>query len=225
MPSSSVPAISTQGLVFQYPQGPQLAFADLELAGSGTLIVQGNSGAGKSTWLALIAGLLTPSSGSLVVLGQKLAGLSSAERDAWRGRNLGFLPQRLHLSPLLNVLQNLRLVYFALGLPSDDAAIHAQLAQLGVGELAKRMPSALSGGQAQRVALARALLLKPRLILADEPTASLDDAAAAQSLQLLQSCAQAQGAALVLATHDARVLEFFKNEKGLQALKIMRSQL
>jgi putative ABC transport system ATP-binding protein len=213
-------AIASQGLQFQYPQGRSLGFADVALPARGTLLVQGPSGAGKSTWLALIAGLLTPQCGSLAVLGQNLAAMRTAQRDAWRGRNLGFLPQRLHLSPLLSVAHNLRLVYFALGLPPDDAAIQQQLAQLGVADLARRMPAELSGGQAQRVALARALLLQPRLIVADEPTASLDDEAAEQSLHLLQSSAKAQGASLVLATHDARVQAFFQHEQGLQVLKI-----
>jgi putative ABC transport system ATP-binding protein len=217
--------IHTEQLAYRYAHGPALVFDNIHLAPGSTLLVQGPSGAGKSTWLALIAGLLTPTGGNLSVLGQNLVSMSAAQRDAWRGHNLGFLPQRLHLSPLLSVAHNLRLVYFALGLPPDEAAVQQQLAQLGVADLAARMPAELSGGQAQRVALARALLLKPKLIVADEPTASLDDEAAEQSLQLLQSSAKAQGASLVLATHDARVQTFFKHEKGLQTLKIMRSQL
>jgi putative ABC transport system ATP-binding protein len=222
---SQAPTITTSNLAFAYPGSAPLAFADLHVPAGATLLVQGSSGAGKSTWLALVAGLLTPTRGGLTVLGQNLAQRSASERDAWRGRNLGFLPQRLHLSPLLSVRQNLRLCYFALGQQPDDAAIAQQLLRLGVADLAPRMPAQLSGGQAQRVALARALLLKPGLILADEPTASLDDEAAHQSLQLLQSSAREQGASLVIATHDARVHEFFKHENALQLLKIVRSQL
>ena len=118
---------------------------------------------------------------------------------------------------------NLALVYFAAGLPRDDGAIARALAQVGVAELAGRRPHQLSGGQAQRVALARAVLLSPTLLLADEPTASLDDEAAASALALLQHSAAACDASLVLATHDQRVLQALPgaqvldlNEIGLQ---------
>ena len=104
------------------------------------------------------------------------------------------------------------------------SGIRDKLASLGVETLAQRKPSQLSGGQAQRVALARAVLLKPRVVLADEPTASLDDEAAAASLDLLRATARQQGATLVIATHDARVAEFFKDEKGLKALQLGRRQ-
>jgi putative ABC transport system ATP-binding protein len=118
---------------------------------------------------------------------------------------LGFLPQKLHLSDALTVRENLSLVYFAAGLPADPAAVAQALAALDVAELAGRKPAQLSGGQAQRVALARAVLLRPRVILADEPTASLDDASAAAALQLLAGTARQCDATLVIATHDRRV--------------------
>ena len=120
---------------------------------------------------------------------------------------MGFLPQKLHLSEALSVADNLGLVFFAAGLPVDRAAISQALQSLDVEALAARRPSQLSGGQAQRVALARALLLRPSVILADEPTASLDDAACAASLDLLRNCASELKATLVIATHDARVLQ------------------
>jgi putative ABC transport system ATP-binding protein len=199
--------IHTRGLQYQYPGGPALAFADVDLPQGGTLLLRGNSGSGKSTWLALVAGLLSATGGEATVAGQPLAALAPAARDRWRARTLGFLPQKLHLSDALTVQQNLQLVYFAAGLPDDRAAVAQALAALGVAELAKRRPAQLSGGQAQRVALARAVLLSPRVILADEPTASLDDAAAAAALQLLQDSARRCGATLVVATHDARAVQ------------------
>lgn len=199
--------IQTRALRYAYPAGPELAFPDIDVPQGGTLLVRGRSGSGKSTWLALAAGLLAPTGGDAVVAGQALAGLSRTARDAWRGRSVGFLPQKLHLSEALTVARNLALAYFAIGRPADAARIAAVLQALGVGELAHRRPSQLSGGQAQRVALARALLLQPRVVLADEPTASLDDDAARAGLQLLQSSAREHGATLVIATHDARVAE------------------
>lgn len=197
--------IQTRQLRYQYPGGPLLSFNDVNAPQGATLLLRGASGAGKSTWLALAAGLLAATSGEITVAGQALAGLGRAQRDRWRGLNLGFLPQKLHLSEALTVRENLALAYFAIGVPQDAAAIARALDALGVGELAPRKPSQLSGGQAQRVALARAVLMKPRVILADEPTASLDDQAAAAALKLLEQSAFDCDATLVIATHDARV--------------------
>jgi putative ABC transport system ATP-binding protein len=197
--------ISSRALQYRYPRGPALTFPDVAVPQGGVLLLRGRSGAGKSTWLSLVAGLLTPSAGELVVAGQPLPTLTRVQRDAWRARYVGFLPQKLHLSPALSVAGNLGLAYFAAGLPEDHGAIRTALDALGVVELAARRPAQLSGGQAQRVALARAVLLNPKVILADEPTASLDDAAAQDALALLQATAQRCGATLVIATHDARV--------------------
>lgn len=209
--------IETRRLAFAYPAGPTLAFADVSLPQGGTLLLQGRSGAGKSTWLALVAGLLTPTAGQAIVAGQDVGALRRGERDTWRGRSIGFLPQKLHLSDSLSVQRNLALVYFAAGLAQDDAAIEAALAALGVADLAGRMPQQLSGGQAQRVALARATLLQPKVLLADEPTASLDDEAAHAALQLLRAAAGRCGATLVIATHDARVRDALA---GAQVLRL-----
>ena len=199
--------IRTRSLAFAYPGAAPLRFPDAELPQGGTLLLQGRSGAGKSTWLALVAGLRAPSEGELVAADQDLRLLPAVARDRWRGRQVGFLPQRLHLSESLTVADNLDKAFFAAGVPHDPARIQQALAALGVDQLAGRRPSQLSGGQAQRVAIARAVLLSPRLILADEPTASLDDEAAAASLALLQQAAATCGASLVIATHDRRVHE------------------
>lgn len=199
--------IEARGLQYAYPRGEPLRLGDVSVAQGGTLLLRGPSGSGKSTWLALAAGLLTPSAGEITVAGQSPAALSSGVRDGWRARHIGFLPQKLHLSEALTVGDNLALAYFAAGLPVDRAAIDGVLRSLDVAALAARRPSQLSGGQAQRVALARAVLLRPRVILADEPTASLDDGACAAALALLQSSARTLDASLVIATHDARVAQ------------------
>ena len=197
--------IHTRKLSYCYPKASPLIFADVDLPQGAALLLHGNSGSGKSTWLALAAGLLTAASGEISVADQDLNALRGAARDAWRARHLGFLPQRLHLSAALTVEGNMGLAYFAAGLARDDVAIAHALHALGVGDLAQRRPNQLSGGQAQRVALARAVLLKPRVILADEPTASLDDEAAQSALELLLTSARLCDATLVIATHDARV--------------------
>jgi putative ABC transport system ATP-binding protein len=218
--------ICTQSLTFQYPDGPLLAFADVDLPQGAVLLLSGPSGCGKSTWLALVAALVGPSSGQIKVAGQPLNDLKEMAADAWRSKAIGFLPQKLHLSAALTVVQNLALAQWAAGLPEDQAEIDHALTALGVAELASRLPSQLSGGQAQRVALARAVLLKPQVILADEPTASLDDEAAADAVQLLLATAQAQHATLVIATHDARVAGLLPSDLvtrcGLHTLKLSR---
>jgi putative ABC transport system ATP-binding protein len=199
--------IETRGLRYAYQGGPALCFEDVDVPQGGTLLLRGNSGAGKSTWLALAAGLLTPGAGEIVMAGQPLSRLSRTARDAWRARHLGFLPQKLHLSDALSVERNLGLAFFAAGVPGNRAVILRALELLGVADLAGRRPSQLSGGQAQRVALARTILMEPQVILADEPTASLDDDAARTALKLLEDCARRCGATLVIATHDRRVHE------------------
>jgi putative ABC transport system ATP-binding protein len=151
-----------------------------------------------------MAGLLTPTSGRVRVGGVDLGSLSPRQRDAWRGGYVGFVPQRLHLSASLDVQRNLELPYIAAGLAVDDGRIAHVLARLGLTGLAQRRPHELSVGQAQRVAIARAVLRAPSLLLADEPTAHLDDAAAAAVLALLREVAAESEAGLVVATHDAR---------------------
>lgn len=214
--------ISTRQLVYRYAKGPELRFEDLDVAQGGVLLLRGASGSGKSTWLALAAGLLVPAEGDVTVAGQSLKALGKVAGDAWRAATIGFLPQKLHLSAALTVHGNLAMAQWAAGRPADEGRIAEALAALDVQALAQRKPAQLSGGQAQRVALARAVLLKPKVILADEPTASLDDEAAAASLALLRATARQQGATLVIATHHARVAEFFKDEKGLKALQLGR---
>ena len=214
--------IDSKDVQFAYSGGARLQFPDVYLPQGGVLLLSGPSGSGKSTWLALLAGLVAPGAGSLQVAGQALGAMGSLKTDAWRAQTIGLLPQKLHLSAALTVQENLALAFWAAGRAQDRARIFAALDDLGVGDLAQRLPAQLSGGQAQRVALARAVLMQPRVLLADEPTASLDDAAAQDALHVLWACTQRLGASLVLATHDARVaplLERALAEKGLAPLQ------
>lgn len=221
--------IRTEGLSYQYPNGPLLAFPGVDVAQGAVLLLSGPSGCGKSTWLALVAALVAPTAGALVVAEQPLNALKSVAADAWRARAIGFLPQKLHLSAALSVQQNLAMAQWAAGQHEDAPRIHAALHALGVSDLASRKPGQLSGGQAQRVALARAVLLQPRVILADEPTASLDDDSAAQAVGLLLDTARQHGATLVIATHDARVAGLIPpdsdGQTGFQPLRLLRNQL
>ena len=217
--------ISTRQLAYQYPDGAELRFEDMAVPQGGVLLLRGASGSGKSSWLALAAGLLAPTAGDITVAGQSMATLGKVAGDAWRARTIGFLPQRLHLSEALTVHANLAMAQWAAGQAQDDGRIREALTALGVAELAARKPGQLSGGQAQRVALARAVLLQPKVILADEPTASLDDEAARQAVQLLQATAKRYGATLVIATHDSRVSANLDDQIGFQPLFLKRGQL
>ena len=208
--------IVTQGLAFRFAgSAAPLRFDDVHVPAGGTLLLRGPSGSGKSTWLSLVAGLRVASEGRVSVAGTDLGALSGAQRDRWRSAHVGVLPQRLGLSEALTVFDNLALVYFAAGLALDRGAIQRSLAALDVGGLAQRRPAQLSGGQAQRVALARALLRRPAVVLADEPTASLDDAACAGVLSLLREHTKAHGATLVVATHDARAVQAWPDAPSL----------
>ncbi len=213
--------IVTRSLAFAHAEGAALTFPDVQVSQGGRLLLQGPSGSGKSTWLALVGGLRRPTAGSIEVAGTPLQDLAGARLDGWRARTLGFLPQRLHLSAALTVVGNLALPYLAAGLARDDQAIRHVLERLGLSGLAQRRPHELSGGQAQRVALARAVLLSPRVLLADEPTASLDDAACAAALSLLHATAEGCGATLVVATHDARAARWLMALGGAQTLRLL----
>jgi putative ABC transport system ATP-binding protein len=219
--------IRSHGLTYAYAGGATLTFPDLELPQGGVLLLKGPSGSGKSTWLALAAGLVQAKAGVLEVAGRVLSsevlGMARPSRsalDRWRAASIGFLPQKLHLSPALTVHDNLAMAQWAAGRAQDRSQNLQALAALGVEDLAQRKPAQLSGGQAQRVALARAVLLQPKLILADEPTASLDDAAAEVAAQLLQKSAQASGATLVIASHDARIMQFFSAAQNAMVLAL-----
>ncbi|ALT79691.1 hypothetical protein AT984_07185 [Paucibacter sp. KCTC 42545] len=200
--------------------GQTLRFADIHLATGEHLLLRGKSGSGKSTLLALLAGLLSPSEGQVLIAGTELQSLSQRRRDAWRGECLGFVPQRLHLSSALTVLDNVTLPFLCAGLPPDTERAAGLLQSLGLQGLGGRKPHQLSVGQAQRVALARALVRRPRILLADEPSASLDDEHAAQMMALLMQAASDSGASLLVATHDARLLAQAQEASGFQTLDL-----
>ncbi len=168
-------------------------------------LLAGASGSGKTTLLHILAGLTTPSSGEVIVGGTDLTSLRGSARDHWRGFTIGLVPQRLHLVGALTVRDNLRLAQYLAGFPDDPVRVRELLEAVLVADLADRYPRELSQGQAQRVATARAVVNRPALVLADEPTANLDDPHAAGALELLRAQALAVNAALIVASHDARV--------------------
>ncbi|HXA47233.1 MAG TPA: ABC transporter ATP-binding protein [Burkholderiaceae bacterium] len=197
--------ITVSNLSYRYKAQPVLQVDAFQLAAGEHAIVLGPSGCGKSTFLHLLAGILTPQSGQLHIDGADIKGLGQRAIDTWRGKNIGFLPQRLALVPSLTVTENLLLSCYANGMSADRERAQTLLQSLGLSDKAKSYPHQLSGGQKQRVAIARAVFNRPKLLLADEPTANLDDAACNAVLKLLTTQAREVGASLVIATHDARV--------------------
>ncbi len=183
----------------------------------GRWLLLGKSGSGKSTLLHVLGGLLRPRAGRVVVDGQDVYGRPEGALDRWRGRTVGIVFQRLHLFETLTAADNLRAARLFAGLPADEARIAALLARLDLTARAGAYPSALSHGQRQRVVIARAVVTGPRVLLADEPTASLDDDRAAAVMDLLAREAEATGAALVVATHDARIRPYFADVLALDA--------
>ena len=211
------PVLVLDGLARAYGVRTVVAIPSWTVAAGQHSLILGPSGSGKSTLLHLIAGLLRPSRGRVLVAGQDLAALTPAELDAFRGRTIGIVLQRLHLIPALTVRDNLRLARRLARLPPDPPRIDALIADLGLGALAGARPTRLSQGEAQRVAIARAVVNHPALILADEPTSALDDANCEAVLALLRAQAETSGATLLIATHDARLKPHFEHRLELPA--------
>lgn len=164
--------------------------------------IVGESGSGKSTLLGILSGLIRPHAGSIFLDGDDLTAMSSSQRDRHRLANFGFVIQSGELLPELNAVENVALPLKLLGRGDAEQAARTLLVALGIAELENRAIDQMSGGQSQRVAVARALIHHPKVILADEPTGSLDHSNGELVLSLLLEAAKQQGASLVLVTHS-----------------------
>lgn len=184
---------------------PILRAVDLDIAPGEAVAIVGRSGSGKSTLLNLIAGIDDADGGAITTCGVDVVRADERARAALRAERLGFVFQAFHLLPTLTVAENVALPLELAGVRRDEAQARVQqaLADVGLGDRAGAWPDALSGGEQQRVAVARALVARPALLLCDEPTGNLDDAAATAVLALLHGLRRAHGAALVLVTHSA----------------------
>jgi putative ABC transport system ATP-binding protein len=203
--------IAVRNLEHRYDATRALSLAQWQAAPGSRWLVLGPSGCGKTTLLHVLAGLVRPAAGEVSVFQTDILSLKGKQLDAWRGANVGIVLQALHLISHLSVRDNLRLAQYLARAPQHDAAVDEALVALGVGDKSGRKPSELSQGEQQRVAVARAVVNRPKLLLADEPTASLDDTAAARAVELLIGAAERRQATLVVATHDARVKRYFSN--------------
>jgi putative ABC transport system ATP-binding protein len=194
-----------QNLIVGYGRAPVARLPWLALGAGEAGLLLGPSGSGKTSLLMAMAGMARVFDGTIEIGDVNLAGLGRAAADRFRGRRIGLVFQDLHLVSGLSTLDNLLLAPFAAGAPQDRERARELLSRLDLGDVATRPAETLSRGQAQRTAIARAMLLRPQLILADEPTASLDDAACARVADLLLASARETGAALLIATHDHRL--------------------
>lgn len=178
-------------------------------------LVLGPSGSGKTTLLHILAGILTPTEGSVSIADEDVSAMSAAQADRFRGKTIGIVFQRLHLIASLTVLDNLLLAQYLAGVRQDADGAQRLLASLGLAEKARQRPATLSFGQLQRAAVARAVVNGPRMILADEPTSNLDDRNAAATVDVLLDQARSCSATLVIATHDRRIRERFERQLTL----------
>jgi ABC-type lipoprotein export system ATPase subunit len=207
------PIVEIANLTMSYRSGgitvPVLNIARLVLPASRAIGLSGPSGSGKSTLLNLCAGILRPTTGSVRVDGQELTGLGQKALDRFRARTIGYVFQGFNLIPALNALANVELPLRLSGAMTPTmrrARAEHLLDRVGLKDKARRKLGALSFGQMQRVGIARALAGSPKLLLADEPTASLEPGLAKSIVRLLKDVAQENDATLVVATHDPAVL-------------------
>ena len=208
------PAIAVRQLTKMYAEGTAGTLAlrnvDLDVHGGELLMLVGPSGSGKTTLLSIMGCILTPSSGSVRIAGREIVGLREKDLPAIRLRHIGFVFQGFNLFPTLTAGENVELMLDLEGVSGSVAKRRAQelLDQVGLGGKYGSFPADMSGGQKQRVAIARALAGEPGIILADEPTAALDSHTGRNVMEMMSELAHKRGRAVVIVTHDSRVLSF-----------------
>ena len=206
--------IKTESLKFSYDGKKYFDFPDINLDSGENLLIIGNSGIGKTTLLHLLAGILKPESGSISISGTDISKFSDTELDKFRGDNIGIVFQKPHFISSLTINENLKLAqYLSPSKISGDAK--KILESLNIKDKYQQKPNQLSEGEKQRASIALALINSPSLILADEPTSSLDDFNCDNVIKLLKKQAKDHKAQLIVITHDARLKKHFKNNLNL----------
>jgi lipoprotein-releasing system ATP-binding protein len=201
--------LSINNITYKYNQGELISFPDFALDRGEHALMLGQSGCGKTTLLHLMAGMLSPKSGSVKIEGTEIEKLSPSEADKFRGKNIGIIFQKPYFIQAISVEENLTLAAM-LGSEKLDKSFNSHLLDsLGILHKAKSKPTQLSQGEQQHASIARALVNKPKLILADEPTSALDDHNCNAVIELLKTQAKEHNATLVVVTHDTRLKEVF----------------
>jgi putative ABC transport system ATP-binding protein len=203
--------------------GPLSILRDIDFSvGVGeTVAVLGASGSGKSTLLSIMAGLDTPSLGHVELAGQDIFAMSEDERAAWRGNHLGFVFQNFQLMGHLTALENVMLPLELAGTSNAANLAKSILSQVGLAERLRHFPKVMSGGEQQRVALARAFVVEPQLLLADEPTGSLDAQTGESIMDLMLDMNKARGTTLILVTHDQKLAQRCDRTLTLEAGRLI----
>lgn len=204
--------ISTSNVTFSYNKDQIFHMPDLYCEAGSTILITGDSGKGKTTYLHILGGLLQPTTGTIEINKENMLALSEKKLDKFRGKNIGIVLQKSHFVSALTVLENLEMASWLATGKKNTARAKRLLEQLDVANQANKLPSQLSIGQQQRVSIARALMNQPKVLLADEPTSSLDDKNAEKVIELLTSLSKEYKAALVIVTHDSRIKEKFINK-------------
>lgn len=204
--------ISTKNITFSYNKEQNFIMPDLFCQAGSTILVTGNSGKGKTTYLHILAGLLQPNSGEIVIDNKEITHLKGSKADKFRGKNIGVVFQKSHFIASLSVLENLEMASWLATGKKHKARAKELLQKLDISEQAHKLPSQLSVGQQQRVSIARALMNEPKVLLADEPTSSLDDKNADNVIELLETLSKEYKTALIIVTHDSRIKEKFTNQ-------------
>ena len=213
-PAAHTVAVRTRGIDMFFGDGETkvtaLKQADFEANRGELIMLVGPSGCGKTTLLSVIAGTLTPQTGTVEVFGQRLDGLSQEELTTFRRKHLGFVFQSFNLIPTLTVLENVMVPLLIQGAAQDVAVAKARamLEKVGLKGREDGRPNALSGGQQQRVAIARALVHEPSLLICDEPTSALDKDTGAQIMQMVRDLSRSPERCVVVVTHDHRIFRF-----------------
>ncbi|MBB5621553.1 putative ABC transport system ATP-binding protein [Pedobacter cryoconitis] len=208
--------ISIKSVSHSYGNAHRISFKDWEINNGEQWLLLGESGSGKTTLLHILTGILKPAAGAVNMDGTSIYSLSSRELDQFRGRNIGIIFQRPHLIKSLTIAENLVMAQSFARLPEDLKRVNEVLTSLGIADKKNSYPSELSQGQLQRVSIARAVINKPALLIADEPTSSLDDKNAQAVLELLLQQSGLNQATLIVATHDKRVKDAFTNTYELK---------
>lgn len=217
---SRAPALEIDGLEFAYPGGFALRIPSMRLDAGEEMLLVGRSGCGKSTLLQLVSGLLDPTRGAIRVGGTAIHALRGAARDRFRGRSVGMVFQTFNLLQGFSARENVLIALLMSDVPKAEwhARAESLLRSLGIERLDARAEE-LSVGQQQRVAIARALACRPTLVLADEPTASLDPENAINAVRILRDACREQGAALLVVSHDPALEGHFSRRVRLDALE------
>ncbi len=210
--------LSSTAISFQYPgSNIKLQFPDVLLQDGQHAMILGKSGSGKTTLLHMLAGLLTPTQGEVIIDGHRLKDFTPVQLDHFRGQKIGIIFQQSFFIQAINLTENLAWAQRLAGRTVDLNRIAELLKRLQIDHHRNHLPSKLSVGEQQRASIARAMINKPSVIFADEPTSALDDQNAEQVIQLLNEQAEQEKAALIIVTHDSRIKSHFNHQIILEA--------